>query len=206
MRSETPFVSRAGLKLAHALDVFNVDVSQLTCADFGCNVGGFTDCLLQHGAAHVYAIDTGYGTLAWKLRSDDRITVMERTNALHCDPPDEAVDLVTIDLAWTQQRLAIPAALAWLKPTGHIITLVKPHYELNADEKRELLIDGQLALTHAKRVLQRVMEAMPAWGVRPIEHTKSPITGKKSGRKASGSRGSVGPGNTEYLVLAEPAE
>ena len=80
---DIPFVSRAGLKLEHALDEFDIDISGLVCADFGCNVGGFTDCLLQRGAKLVYAIDTGYGTLDWKLRSDDRVITMERTNALH---------------------------------------------------------------------------------------------------------------------------
>ena len=144
------FVSRAGLKLEHALDEFVFEVTGLVCADFGCNVGGFTDCLLQRGAKLVYAIDTGYGTLAWKLRSDDRVITMERTNALHAELPSpsgrgaggewlanrdkhstdrpspnplpegegfDGVDLVTIDLAWTQQKHAIPAALKWLKPS-----------------------------------------------------------------------------------------
>ena len=198
------FVSRAGLKLAHAIDAFGFDVTDLACADFGCNVGGFTDCLLQRGAASVHAIDTGYGTLAWKLRSDDRVHVLERTNALHADRPAEPVDLVTIDLAWTPQRLAIPAALRWLAPGGHIITLVKPHYELTDEEKERLLVDGQLALDEAKRVLTRVVEQMPDWGARAINHTTSPITGRKSSQKSRGSRSSVGPGNTEFLVLAKP--
>ena len=135
-----PFVSRAGLKLDHALREFQLDVTGFVCADFGCNVGGFTDCLLQRGAAKVFAIDTGYGALAWTLRNDARVVVMERTNALHAPPPqDVLVDLVVIDLAWTPQRLAIPAALRWLKPDARIVTLVKPHYELDDAEKRELL-------------------------------------------------------------------
>lgn len=138
------FVSRAGLKLQAALDAFEIDVRGMTCADFGCNVGGFTDCLLQNGAAKVYAIDTGYGELAWKLRKDSRVVVMERTNALYCDVP-ERVNLVTIDVAWTPQVLSVPAARRWLKsgqtpapqnsqgtadtPPGRIISLLKPHYE-----------------------------------------------------------------------------
>jgi len=85
----TPFVSRAGAKLAHALDEFGLDVTGLICADFGCNVGGFTDCLLQRGAELIYALDTGYGTLAWKLRNDPRVVVMERTNALNSQPSEE---------------------------------------------------------------------------------------------------------------------
>lgn len=206
MHKETPFVSRAGLKLDHALREFKLDVTGKACADFGCNVGGFTDCLLQRGAAKVYAIDTGYGVLAYKLRIDPRVTVMERTNALHAPPPEPAphparpqenlVDLVTIDLAWTQQRHAIPAALRWLKAGGHIVTLVKPHYELDDAEKVRLLVDGQLPQSEAPRILDRVIASMHQWGVQPLQHTRSPITGGKSSQK--------GEGNVEYLVLARP--
>ena len=154
----SPFVSRAGGKLEHALRVFDLDVHGFVCADFGCNVGGFTDCLLQRDAAKLYAIDTDYGALAWKLRNDPRVAVMERTNALHAQPPaGELMDLVGIDLAWTPQRLAIPAALKWLKPDGRIVSLVKPHYELSDDEKRDLLRDGVLDAAEAQRVLQRVL-------------------------------------------------
>ena len=192
---DQPFVSRAGLKLDHALRQFDLDVTGFACADFGCNIGGFTDCLLQRGAAKVYAIDTGYGTLAWKLRNDSRVVVMERTNALH-EPPSAAVDLVVIDLAWTPQRLAIPVALKWLKPKGRIISLVKPHYELTEDEKSDRLKDGLLDQEEAPRILHRVLQEMPLWGATPLAHTQSPITGGKS------SRGRAGHGNIEYLVLA----
>ncbi|GAG39535.1 unnamed protein product, partial [marine sediment metagenome] len=126
------FVSRGGQKLGAALEAFGVDVRGATCADFGCNVGGFTDCLLRRGAAKVHAVDTGYGCLAWRLRRDSRVVVMERTNALYADPP-ERVDLVVIDVAWTPQRLIVPAAMRWAKPPGEgigIISLLKPHYEL----------------------------------------------------------------------------
>ncbi len=138
MPTSSKFVSRAGEKLDAALDAFGVDVRGLCCADFGCNVGGFTDCLLQRGAAMVFAIDTGYGELAWKLRKDPRVVVMERTNALYCDVPQK-VDLVTIDVAWTPQALAVPAAMRWLKDfcasdanqtPPRIISLLKPHYEM----------------------------------------------------------------------------
>ena len=123
------FVSRAGEKLNAALDAFCLDVTGLVCADIGCNVGGFTDCLLQRGAAKVYAIDTGYGELAWKLRKDTRVVVMERTNALYCQL-DELVDLAVIDTAWTPQELIVPAAIRMVKPGGKIVSLLKPHYEL----------------------------------------------------------------------------
>ena len=105
------FVSRAGEKLQAALNAFCLDVRGLDCADFGCNVGGFTDCLLRRGAARVVAVDTGYGELAWKLRTDARVEVMERTTALHCQPPAGHVDLVAIDVAWTPQELIVPAAM-----------------------------------------------------------------------------------------------
>jgi 23S rRNA (cytidine1920-2'-O)/16S rRNA (cytidine1409-2'-O)-methyltransferase len=186
------------VKLAHALDEFSVDVTGLACADFGCNVGGFTDCLLQRGAARVHAIDTGYGLLAWKLRQDPRVIVMERTNAIHA-PPQAAVDLVVIDLAWTQQRLAIPAALRWLKPSpaARIISLIKPHYELDEDEKQRLLRDGRLDPAEAGRVLGHVLAAMPGLGATSLAHTRSPITGGKSGR------GRAGAGNVEFLALLQ---
>ena len=206
--SDSPFVSRAGLKLAHALDEFGYDVTDLVCADFGCNVGGFTDCLIQRGAATVHAVDTGYGTLAWKLRSDERVIVMERTNALHAEPPEKGVDLVTIDLAWTPQRLAIPAALKWLnaapdgeddgRSTPAIITLIKPHYELDEAEKRELLTDGALDPDDAERVLERVIDAMDGLGATVVKHTKSPLTGRKSTASKKGR------GNVEYLALLDP--
>jgi 23S rRNA (cytidine1920-2'-O)/16S rRNA (cytidine1409-2'-O)-methyltransferase len=159
-------------------------------------MGGFTDCLLQRGAARVHAIDTGYGMLAYKLRTDARVVVMERTNALHA-PAAEAVDLVVIDMAWTPQRLAIPAALKWLKPGGKIVTLVKPHYELTEDQKRTLLNEGRLDAAEAQRVLEQVLAAMPDWGAVAQKSTISPLTGGKTSRRH-------GAGNVEYLVLAKP--
>jgi len=205
------YVSRAGLKLEHALREFGIDPTGLVCADFGCNVGGFTDCLLQHGAARVYAIDTGYGTLAWKLRQDPRVVVMERTNALHVHPPapqpspggrgspevegSQSVDLVTIDLGWTPQRLAIPAALRWLKLDGRIITLIKPHYELTDEERKTLLVDGSLSEAEALRIFERSVASMPALGVEVVKTARSPIRGGKS------SKGRADAGNIEFLAL-----
>ena len=107
------YVSRAGVKLEAALKAFELDVTGLRCADLGCHAGGFTDCLLQRGAAAVHAVDTGYGVLDYRLRSDPRVTVLERTNALHFEPPEQ-VDMVTIDVAWTRQQHVIPAALRWI--------------------------------------------------------------------------------------------
>lgn len=193
-----PFVSRAGLKLAHALDAFKLDVSGFVCADFGCNVGGFTDCLLQHGAARVFAIDTGYGTLHYRLRTDPRVVVMERTNALHAAKPQAAVDLVVIDLAWTPQRFSIPAAAGWIKqPDGRIVSLIKPHYEVEGDEKN-LLVNGALSPENAQRVFERLLNQFSAMGVDVLAHAQSPLTGGKSGRKKHGS------GNVEFFVLVQP--
>ena len=196
---ERRFASRAGLKIEHALEAFSLDVNGWVCADFGCNVGGFTDCLLQRGAASVYAIDTGRGSLAWPLRQDPRVQVRERTNALHDTPPEKGVDLVVIDLAWTPQRLAVPAALRWLAPDGarRIATLVKPHYELPPGEKH-LLDRGFLPQEHAPRVLDTVLEQMPGLNASVLGSVRSPLVGGKSARR----RGV--PGNVEFIVLLEP--
>ncbi|MFM7810077.1 MAG: SAM-dependent methyltransferase, partial [Planctomycetota bacterium] len=155
--------SRAGLKLRHAIETFALPVAGLTCADFGCNAGGFTDVLLRAGAAKVFAVDTGYGTLAWRLRSDARVVTMERTNALHAERPKGGVDLVVFDLAWTPQRLAVPAALRWLKPGGRIVSLVKPHYELRDDQKA-WLERGFLPHARVPEVVDRVRSEMRGLG------------------------------------------
>jgi 23S rRNA (cytidine1920-2'-O)/16S rRNA (cytidine1409-2'-O)-methyltransferase len=190
------FVSRAGAKLEHALERFKLDVTGLRCADFGCNVGGFTDCLLQRGAKHVAAIDTGYGALAWKLRQDPRVETRERTNALHAEAPAGGVDLVVLDLAWTPQRLAIPAALTWLAPEGRIITLIKPHYELR-DEEKAWLDRGFLPHERVPGVVARVEAEMPALGAKVLGSTQSPLVGGKTSKKAGV------PGNIEWLTLLE---
>ena len=192
------YASRGGLKLEAALAGFGVDVSGRRCADLGCHAGGFTDCLLAHGAVKVYALDTGYGILVWPLRQDPRVVVMERTNALHAEPP-EPVDLVTIDLGWTRQRHAIPAALRWLVPGGQIITLLKPHYELDDDEKGTRLVDGVLTPADARAVCEHVLATFPALGASVVASMRSPIAGAKSARRRGGE------GNREYLVLARPA-
>ena len=191
------FVSRAGAKLQHALDVFQLDVTDMQCADLGCNVGGFTDCLLQAGAASVVSLDTGYGILAWKLRQDERVEVRERTNAMHAEPPENGVDLVVIDLGWTPQRHALPAAVRWLAPGGRIISLVKPHYELNEQERGQHLHNGRLCDEMADAMLQRVVESLGALQLQSLGTTISPIRGGKSSRKK-------GQGNREFLLLAAP--
>ena len=189
--SDSPFVSRAGLKLEHALSTFDFDVTGLICADLGCNVGGFTDCLLQRGASKVFAVDTGYGTLAWKLRSDERVTTLERTNALHVEQPEQ-VDLVVIDLGWTPQKLALPAGIRWTN-CGHIITLIKPHYELTKEEKTNGSVSEGLSDDAISRVISRVKTQCQDLSLEILGETLSPIRGKKSSKK--------GVGNSEYLML-----
>jgi 23S rRNA (cytidine1920-2'-O)/16S rRNA (cytidine1409-2'-O)-methyltransferase len=188
-RDPTPrYVSRAGQKLEHALSVFSFDPAGRICADLGCSTGGFTDCLLQHGAARVYAVDTGYGVLDWKLRKDPRVVVMERVNAMHVQLP-EPVSLVTIDVAWTRQRRILPAARLLLKPgTGHVITLIKPHYEAAPAQLRKgILIPEQLPSVLAA-VEQDIREAR----FERLQITESPVKGSQ--------------GNTELLALLRPAE
>ena len=133
--TERAFVSRAGQKLQAALDTFRLGVSGKVAADLGCNVGGFTDCLLQYGAAKVYAVDTAYGVLAWTLRKDQRVIIKERTNAMHVTLP-ELVDVVTIDVGWTRQEKILPVAATLLKPGGMLLSLIKPHYESDLGRRR----------------------------------------------------------------------
>lgn len=126
-----PFVSRAGRKLAAALDHFEIDPAGAVCLDVGASTGGFTDCLLQRGASRVYAVDVGYGQLDYRLRSDPRVIVMERVNARHLDPATvpETVDLVTCDLSFISLGKVVPALLPVLRPGGRLVALVKPQFE-----------------------------------------------------------------------------
>ena len=152
---DCPFVGKGGLKLQFALE-HGVDVSGLVCADLGCNVGGFTDCLMQNGAAKVYAVDTSYGLLAWKLRSDPRVVVFERTNVLHWTSP-EPLDFVVSDLGWTRQEKALPVIAAMLKPGGRALSLVKPQYEA----PDEWLVRNVLPEERIPEVMAMVREQCP---------------------------------------------
>jgi 23S rRNA (cytidine1920-2'-O)/16S rRNA (cytidine1409-2'-O)-methyltransferase len=188
-----PYVSRGGLKLAHALDTFAINPKGWTCADLGCSTGGFTDCLLQRGAARIVSVDTGYGVLAYKLRVDPRIKVLERTNAMHAEP-FEPVDLVVMDVSWTPMRHALPAALKWLKPTagqvgGGLIALVKPHYERSSRNKhaRGILTEGEAAAI-TDEVIADLCATHP---VRLRGKTQSPLRGGGGKHKE---------GNPEWLI------
>ena len=178
---------RGALKLAAALDAFGIDVRGLSCADFGASVGGFTGCLLQRGAARVYALDTGRGQLAWTLRKDPRVVVRERTNVLHCPAP-QGVDLVVIDLGWTPQRLSVPAALRWLRPGGRVVSLVKPHYELAQVLGRRP--ERNLSPAEAREVLRKVRSQLAPQGAAVLAEMTSPLAGKG--------------GNQEFFLLIAP--
>ena len=187
---DPPYVSRGALKLAHALEAFNIDPAGRVCADLGCSTGGFTDVLLRRGAARVYAVDTGYGVLDWRLRNDPRVVVMERTNAMHVQLP-ERVSLLTIDAGWTRQSIILPHARTLVADLADVVTLVKPHYEV---DRRELnRTRGVLPAERLPEVLERVLSKARELGFVVVGHTPSPI------------RGSGGRGNLEILAHLRPA-
>ncbi len=129
VKEKPAYVSRGGLKLEAALDAFDIDPQGWVAADIGASTGGFTDCLLQRGALRVYAIDVGYGQLAWKLRKDPRVVVMERINARYLTSLPEPADLATVDVSFISLKLILPAARGLLRPNGQIIALIKPQFE-----------------------------------------------------------------------------
>ncbi len=186
-----------------ALQAFNHDPADTVCVDLGCNVGGFSDCLLQHGAKHIFAVDTGYGALAWTLRQSEQVTVLERQNALHFDPTSveglkkmkftapPICDLAVIDLGWTRQKHALPATKRWLKPDGRVISLVKPHYEADKKTISRTNKKGVLTLEQSEELFLQVLEQIPSYGFELLGHIPSPIKGGKS-------KGKIG--NTEYLI------
>lgn len=173
-----PYASRAGEKLEWALKQFNVIVADLICADFGSSTGGFVDYLLQAGAKKVYAVETGYGVLDWKLRQDKRVMVMERQNAMHVELP-EKMDFISIDTSWTKLEKIIPNVLKNLKEDGRIVTLVKPHYEAPPRALRK----GRLLEEFIPDVLNHVKDAIKNLGVEILDETESPIVGAKGGNK-----------------------
>ena len=169
------FVSRGGEKLDHALAVFGIEVRGLVAADFGASTGGFTDCVLQRGAARVYAIDVGYGQLATRLRSDPRVVVMERMNVRHLESLPERVDLVTIDVSFIGLKLVLPAARALLNDRGRIVALVKPQFEAGRTEvgRGGVVRDPT---TH-RRVLESLFKNAEENGLGITSLTASPLRG-----------------------------
>ena len=180
-----PYVSRGGVKLEHALRAFDLvkAVEGVVAADIGASTGGFTDCLLQHGARRVYAIDVGYGQLAWRLRQDPRVVVMERVNARHLAPADlpEPVQLVTIDVSFISLRLILPAARGILVPGGGVIALIKPQFEAGPADVGKGGIVRDPAVH--RRVLEEVTAAAEALGFGLLGLTASPIRGADGNRE-----------------------
>lgn len=184
--TDDEYVSRGGQKLAAALRAFRLDVRGWTCADFGSHVGGFVDCLLQHGAGRVYAVEPGYGVLAYDLRRDPRVVVCERTNVLSFSSP-EPCDLVAIDVGWTPQRLVLPVARRTLKPAGRVVSLVKPQYEAASEERPR----GVVPDVHIDGVLARCRTDVTGLGWIIAAELESPLRGHG--------------GNREFLWLLHPA-
>jgi 23S rRNA (cytidine1920-2'-O)/16S rRNA (cytidine1409-2'-O)-methyltransferase len=183
---EIPYVSRGGVKLEAALGEFEIDVTGWKCLDVGASTGGFTDCLLQHGAAHVTAVDVGYGQLNWKLRSDPRVKVIERTNIRHLGTGamGELVDLACIDVSFISLKIVIPAVLKFLKRPGLIVCLIKPQFEVG----KGLVAKGGVVRDPGlhQAVIEDLTKAFSALGLQQLGIIPSPILGPK--------------GNQEYLA------
>lgn len=179
-----PYVSRGGVKLAGALDLFGFDPAGKSAADFGSSTGGFTDCLLQRGALRVYAIDVGYGLLHARLRSDERVVVMERTNARHLGPDDlaERVDLVVIDASFIGLEKLLPAAARLLAEHGDILAMVKPQFQVG----RESVGRGGVVRDPALRLeaIDMVSAAAKALGFEEVARVDAPIKGPKGNHEA----------------------
>ena len=175
--SVNPFVSRGGFKLQKALDAFSADVQGAVAMDIGAATGGFTDVLLKRGAAHVYAIDVGYGQLDWGLRSDPRVTVMERTNARHLtlEQFEKRPSVTVMDVSFISIRLILPVAAAIMGESGQFFTLIKPQFEAGRERvgKKGVVRD---AAVH-QDVLQDIVHFAPSFGCQVLGLTFSPITG-----------------------------
>ncbi|RMG94380.1 MAG: TlyA family RNA methyltransferase [Candidatus Dadabacteria bacterium] len=176
-----PYVSRGGLKLEAGLRAFGLDPTGWVCADVGASTGGFTDCLLQHGARRVYAIDVGYGQLAWTLRQDPRVVVLERQNirTLPADAVPEPVDLVVVDASFISLRLVLPRVWELLRPGGRVVALVKPQFEVG----REHVGKGGVVRDPERRreALEAVLGAARDIGFEVVGTTESPVPGAKKG-------------------------
>jgi 23S rRNA (cytidine1920-2'-O)/16S rRNA (cytidine1409-2'-O)-methyltransferase len=181
VKEPLPYVSRGGIKLAHALDVFKINVSGVVAVDIGASTGGFTDCLLQRGAKKVYAIDVGYGQLDYRLRQDKRVVVMERVNARYPVSLLEKVNLATIDLSFISVTKVIPSVVGLLSENADLLVLIKPQFEANRAEvgKGGIIKDPQV---HA-RVLGRFIKWAVAQKLRLKGLTASPILGSSGNRE-----------------------
>ncbi|MGQ9626108.1 MAG: TlyA family RNA methyltransferase [Anaerolineae bacterium] len=175
LKESLPYVSRGGLKLEAALDEFGIEVKGLVAADVGASTGGFTDCLLQRGAARVYAIDVGYGQLAWRLRQDPRVVVMERANIRYLESLPEEVDLATIDVSFISLEMVLPAVVRFLKPVAEVVALIKPQFEAGREqvERGGVVKDPQVH----RAVLEKVLRQAEELGLAPRGLMPSPLKG-----------------------------
>jgi 23S rRNA (cytidine1920-2'-O)/16S rRNA (cytidine1409-2'-O)-methyltransferase len=180
---DIPYVSRGGLKLAGALQSLGVNPENCICLDVGASTGGFTDCLLQHGADRVYAVDVGYGQLAWKLRQDPRVVVIERTNIRHMSTEliREPVDLVTIDVSFISLKIVVPAVIAFMGKEARILALIKPQFEVGKNQV------GKGGVVRDAKLHQEVIENLSAFfntrGLTCGKVLPSPILGPKGNRE-----------------------
>ena len=190
VKEKPRYVSRGGYKLEAALRAFDIRPRGWICADFGASTGGFTDCLLQHGAARVYAIDVGYGQLHWRLRQDERVIVRERTNARYLQTLPEPIQLITIDASFISLRHLLPVAAPLLAEEGQIIALVKPQFEAGREQvgKGGVIRDGRIH----RQVLREIILWSAAQGLGPVGLTPSPLLGPK--------------GNREFLLWLRPGQ
>ena len=180
VRRPPRFVSRGGEKLAHALDVFDIDPSGLDCLDVGASTGGFTDCLLQRGARRVIALDVGYGQLHPKLRSDPRVTVMERVNVRTLETLPFAPELVTCDVSFISVQMALPPALRLAAPGWEALVLVKPQFEAGrSDAPKGVVRDPAVRA----RVLREVCTEAEGWGAQVLGVVDSGLPGPKGNRE-----------------------
>ncbi len=186
IKKPLPYVSRGGLKLQEAINAFHINVRNYTAADVGASTGGFTDCLLQNGAAKVYAIDVGYGQFSWKLRNDSRVTLFEKTNIRYMDPGliHDDIDIAVIDVSFISLTKVLPAVLALPGPCKEIVTLIKPQFEAGRAEvgKGGVVRDERVR----QKVICRVREFAECSGLSCEGITESPIKGPK--------------GNVEFLM------
>lgn len=187
LAARPPFVSRGGEKLQAALDGFAIDVAGWVAADVGASTGGFTDCLLQSGAAKVYAIDVGKGQLHWQLRQDPRVVVMEETNARNVVALPELVDGVVVDASFISLKTLLPVFQHWLKPGGQVVALIKPQFEAGKQEVARGKGVIRDAAVH-RRVLQDMLDFVAERGLTVRGLLRSPVLGPK--------------GNVEFLLWA----
>lgn len=178
-----PYVSRGGLKLEKAINKYDIDLTNKICMDVGASTGGFTDCMLQNGAARVYSVDVGYGQLDWKLRQDERVISMERTNIRYVKPEDikDEIDFASIDVSFISLRIVLPVVKTLLKEKGEIIFLIKPQFEAGRDKvgKKGVVRDKGVH----REVIERIVNFAIEIGLTINQLTFSPIKGPKGNRE-----------------------